>query len=175
MQNDEEELLPRVSGGYDMKEDEEEIRRRRQEEESAMWIRGSPIESYVIFIKKNLHAVVATSLFFVMFKTFFLLAFAVCFGWREWFFMFESSIFAIVAATLYLEILHVVRCVFIELLLFEREKRTHPTIYYYTGMGEISLGLRWCPEHTDGKSHERAALCHDSIVFLCSDVLSHER
>ena len=107
MNDDEEELLPRVSGGYDMKEEEEEIRRRRQEEESAMWIRGSPIESYVLFIKNNLHAVVASSLFFVMFKTVFLLAFAVCFGWREWFFMFESSIFAIVAATLYLEILHV--------------------------------------------------------------------
>ena len=30
-----------------------------------------------------------------------------CFGWREWFFLFESLIFSIVAATLYLEILHV--------------------------------------------------------------------
>ena len=49
---DEEELLPRA--GYDMKEEEEEIRRRRQEEESAMWIRGTPIESYVLFVKNNL-------------------------------------------------------------------------------------------------------------------------
>ena len=49
---DEEELLPRA--GYDMKEEEEKIRRRRQEEESAMWIRGTPIESYVLFVKNNL-------------------------------------------------------------------------------------------------------------------------
>ena len=42
-----------------------------------------------------------------MFSTLFLFAFVVCFGWREWFFLFESSVFAIVAATLYLEILHV--------------------------------------------------------------------
>ena len=49
---DEEELLPRA--GYDMKEEEEEIRRRRQEEESAMWIRGTPIESSVLFVKNNL-------------------------------------------------------------------------------------------------------------------------
>jgi hypothetical protein len=52
MIDDEEELLP--SGGYDMRDAEDEIRRRRREEQSEMWIRGSPIESYVLFVKNNL-------------------------------------------------------------------------------------------------------------------------
>ena len=68
--------------------------------------------------------------------------------------MFESSIFAI-AATLYLEILLVCHWLLWEKFL-------------------LDYG-RWRPEHTDERSHEPAALCHDSIVFLCSDVLSHER
>jgi len=52
MIDEEEELLPSV--GYDMRDAEDEIRRRRREEQSEMWIRGSPIESYVLFVKNNL-------------------------------------------------------------------------------------------------------------------------